>query len=206
VQIRLVGTEDECRTVAGRLDHIVDVQEISGPRARRGDSRLVQMYAEATVGTSPGRMVPWSTPEDQAAASAAVCRLSDSDRAIVLAHLTGYVPSIVLEAVESTGKGAERTPGAEPPADACVLGAEAGSDPGAARAALHSELEGLKRQRKAWDKTARACTCPPGLCSRRDFRDHAGESEGCMVCADLDPDQPCYAAVLRGLAAREGEQ
>jgi hypothetical protein len=25
------------------------------------------------------------------------------------------------------------------------------------------------------------------------FLDHQGDSPGCMVCADLDPDQPCYA-------------
>jgi hypothetical protein len=31
--------------------------------------------------------------------------MSDSDRAVLLAHLTGYAPSIVIKAVESTGKG-----------------------------------------------------------------------------------------------------
>lgn len=103
MKIRLVGTEDECRTVVGRLAGIVDVQEVSGPRARRGDSRLVQMYADVSVGADPGRTISWSTPEDQAAAAAAVDRLSDRDRELVLAHLTGYAPSIVLEAVGSTG-------------------------------------------------------------------------------------------------------
>jgi hypothetical protein len=72
-----------------------------------------------------------------------------------------------------------------------------------ARAALKDELGRLRRSREAWEKTARACACPPGLCTRGEFRDHAGESEGCMVCADLDPEQPCYAAVARGLRARE---
>lgn len=76
----------------------------------------------------------------------------------------------------------------------------------AARAARRAELESLRRTREAWEETARACVCPPGLCSRRDFRDHTGESDpsGCMVCAELDPGQPCHAAVLRGLAARKG--
>jgi len=74
----------------------------------------------------------------------------------------------------------------------------------AARAALKDELGRLRREREAWEETRRACVCPPGLCTRGEFRDHAGESEGCMVCADLDPDQPCYAAVVRGLREREG--
>ena len=38
-----------------------------------------------------------------------------------------------------------------------------------------------------------ACTCEPGWCSRGEFRDHQGDSSGCMACADLDPDQPCLA-------------
>jgi hypothetical protein len=70
-------------------------------------------------------------------------------------------------------------------------------------AALKDELGRLRRSREAWEETARACVCPPGACARGEFRDHAGESEGCMVCADLDPDQPCYAAVVRGLRERE---
>ncbi len=70
-------------------------------------------------------------------------------------------------------------------------------------AALQDELGRLRRSREAWEETARACACPPGACTRGEFRDHAGQSEGCMVCADLDPDQPCYAAVARGLRARE---
>jgi hypothetical protein len=70
-------------------------------------------------------------------------------------------------------------------------------------AALKDELGRLRRSREAWEETVRACACPPGACARGEFRDHAGESEGCMVCADLDPDQSCYAAVARGLRARE---
>jgi len=71
------------------------------------------------------------------------------------------------------------------------------------RDAQKDELGRLRRSRQAWEETARACACPPGACTRGEFRDHAGESEGCTVCADLDPDQPCYAAVARGLRARE---
>ena len=54
---------------------------------------------------------------------------------------------------------------------------------------------------------AASCTCTPGMCSRGDFRDHQGESPGCMSCADLDPDQPCYAGPTRGepAAARLAE-
>jgi hypothetical protein len=69
--------------------------------------------------------------------------------------------------------------------------------------ALHARLAGLRRDREAWEEAARACVCPPGPCSRGEFRDHAGESEGCMACADLDPEQPCYAAVARRLRAPE---
>jgi hypothetical protein len=72
-----------------------------------------------------------------------------------------------------------------------------------ARAALKDEFGRLRRSGEAWEKTARACTCPPGLCARGEFRHNAGESEGCMACAGLDPHQPCYAAVVRGLRARE---
>jgi hypothetical protein len=84
--------------------------------------------------------------------------------------------------------------------------AEAGSAPvpGSSPApALKDELGRLRRSRETWEETARACVCPPGACTRGEFRDHAGESEGCMVCADLDRDQPCYAAVARGLRARD---
>ena len=73
---------------------------------------------------------------------------------------------------------------------------EAALDP-ARRTALRSELKRLQQARGAWDATARACVCALGVCSRGDFADHAGESEGCMVCADLDPDQ----ARLRGLCS-----
>jgi hypothetical protein len=83
-----------------------------------------------------------------------------------------------------------------------------GGDREATRARLRAELESLHRTREAWEKTARVCVCPPGLCSRRDpaFGDRAGDPDpsGCMVCAELDPGRPCYAAVLRSLAARGG--
>jgi hypothetical protein len=45
-----MGTEEECRAVAGRLAAIVDVLEVSEPRANRGDSRLVRIYVEASAG------------------------------------------------------------------------------------------------------------------------------------------------------------
>jgi hypothetical protein len=44
------------------------------------------------------------------------------------------------------------------------------------------------------DKTAAACVCTPEGCLGGEFRDHQGESPGCMVCADLNPGQRCYSA------------
>ena len=38
MKIRLMGTEDECREVTGRLAAIVDVLEVSAPRANHGRS------------------------------------------------------------------------------------------------------------------------------------------------------------------------
>jgi hypothetical protein len=74
------------------------------------------------------------------------------------------------------------------------------------RAALRARLAEFRQDREAWEEAARACICPPGLCLRRDFRDHTGEIDpsGCMVCADLHPEQPCYGAVLHGLRAQPG--
>jgi len=46
VKIRLWGTEDECRDLAGRLPAITDVLSVSEPRADRGASRLVRVYVE----------------------------------------------------------------------------------------------------------------------------------------------------------------
>jgi hypothetical protein len=77
---------------------------------------------------------------------------------------------------------------------------DAGRDP-AARAVLRSALARLRQEREAWEETARACVCPPGLCTRGDFQDHVGESGGCMVCADLDPSRPCCGAVSRRMRA-----
>ncbi|MGH3409530.1 MAG: hypothetical protein ACRDRJ_44605 [Streptosporangiaceae bacterium] len=44
------------------------------------------------------------------------------------------------------------------------------------------------------------CSCWPGHCSRGLFADHQGEGvpDGCMACADLDPDQPCIADAAGG--------
>jgi hypothetical protein len=49
MKIRLMGTEDECRQVAGRLASIVDVLEVSEPRANRGASKMVRVYVECRV-------------------------------------------------------------------------------------------------------------------------------------------------------------
>ena len=46
VKIRLHGTEEECRELAGRLPTITDVLSVSEPYADRGASRLVRVYVE----------------------------------------------------------------------------------------------------------------------------------------------------------------
>lgn len=47
MKIRLHGTEDECRELAGRLPAITDVLSVSEPYPDRGTSRLVRVYVEA---------------------------------------------------------------------------------------------------------------------------------------------------------------
>jgi hypothetical protein len=64
MKIRLHGTEDECRELAGRLPAIADVVSVSEPYPDRGASRLVRVYVETrpypvsgphvTVATAPG--------------------------------------------------------------------------------------------------------------------------------------------------------
>jgi hypothetical protein len=49
MQIRLVGTDAECQALTGRLRSIADVQEVDGPRARRGGGKLVSYYITAAV-------------------------------------------------------------------------------------------------------------------------------------------------------------
>jgi hypothetical protein len=49
VKIRLHGTEEECREVAGRLAGIVEVLAISAPYPDRGASVLVRVYVEARI-------------------------------------------------------------------------------------------------------------------------------------------------------------
>jgi hypothetical protein len=49
VKIRLHGTEDECREVAGRLAAIVEVLAVSAPYPDRGASVLVRIYVEARI-------------------------------------------------------------------------------------------------------------------------------------------------------------
>ena len=46
MKIRLHGTEDECRELAGRLPAITDVLSVSEPYPDRGTSRLVRVYIE----------------------------------------------------------------------------------------------------------------------------------------------------------------
>jgi hypothetical protein len=46
MKIRLHGTEDECRDLAGRLPAITDVLSVSEPYPDRGASRLVRVYVE----------------------------------------------------------------------------------------------------------------------------------------------------------------
>ena len=46
MKIRLHGTEDECRELAGRLPAITDVVSVSEPYPDRGTSRLVRVYVE----------------------------------------------------------------------------------------------------------------------------------------------------------------
>ncbi len=47
MKIRLHGTEDEFRELAGRLPAITDVPSVSEPYPDRGTSRLVRVYTEA---------------------------------------------------------------------------------------------------------------------------------------------------------------
>ena len=49
MKIRLHGTEDECREVAGRLAGIVEVLAVSAPYPDRGTSVLVRVYVEARI-------------------------------------------------------------------------------------------------------------------------------------------------------------
>jgi hypothetical protein len=56
-----MGTEDECREVAGRLAAIVDVLEVSDPRANHGSSQLVRLYVEIRLDAPPPTMHVTST-------------------------------------------------------------------------------------------------------------------------------------------------
>jgi hypothetical protein len=79
-----------------------------------------------------------------------------------------------------------------------ALAAELGlSGPNAVVMTSEPPVQDTETGTAAYTETARACVCQPGLCSRGEFRDHQGDSPGCMVCADLDPEQPCYAAIRR---------
>jgi hypothetical protein len=60
VKIRLHGTGDECRELAGRLPAITDVLSVSEPYPDRGASRLVRVYIETRPypGTGPHVTAP----------------------------------------------------------------------------------------------------------------------------------------------------
>ena len=49
MKIRLHGTADECREVAGRLAAVLEVLAISEPYPDRGGSVLVRVYVEACI-------------------------------------------------------------------------------------------------------------------------------------------------------------
>ena len=49
MKIRLHGTADECREVAGRLAGVVEVLAVSAPYQDRGASVLVRVYVEARI-------------------------------------------------------------------------------------------------------------------------------------------------------------
>jgi hypothetical protein len=101
VKVRITGSEDECRTLAARLPEIADVQEVSRRRLRR-DSALVSVYADVTLTVrQDGRFVPWGTDEDRAAAAAAVDGLDEQQQAMIVHHLVGYMPLVVLDVLRS---------------------------------------------------------------------------------------------------------
>ena len=70
MKIRLWGTEDDCRELAGRLPAITDVLSVSEPRADRGASRLVRMYVECRPCPSAG---PYNTKTPSGIALATAC-------------------------------------------------------------------------------------------------------------------------------------
>jgi hypothetical protein len=49
MKIRLHGTAEECREVAGRLAAIVEVLAVSEPYPDRGASKLVRLYVECRL-------------------------------------------------------------------------------------------------------------------------------------------------------------
>jgi hypothetical protein len=56
----------------------------------------------------------------------------------------------------------------------------------------------IHHERRAAVETtlAAGCRCVASYCSRAEFRDHEGDSPGCMACADLDPQEACLALAL----------
>jgi hypothetical protein len=93
----MTGTENECRALAARLPEVADVLEVSRPRDRR-ESRLVSVYAEVTLSERPaGRFVVWSTDGDRVRVDAALDRLGERDKVLLLHRLAGYMPAVVLD-------------------------------------------------------------------------------------------------------------
>jgi hypothetical protein len=68
VKIRLHGTGDECRELAGRLPAITDVLSVSEPYPDRGASRLVRVYVECRPypGSGPHVTVTAEASADEA--------------------------------------------------------------------------------------------------------------------------------------------
>ena len=61
MKIRLWGTKDECRELAGCLPAITDVLSVSEPRADRGASRLMRVYVECRPYAPTGSRVTATT-------------------------------------------------------------------------------------------------------------------------------------------------
>ena len=66
MKIRLHGTEEECREVAGRLAGIVEVLAVSAPYPDRGASVLVRVYVEAQI-APPGARYQHTEPRPRPA-------------------------------------------------------------------------------------------------------------------------------------------
>jgi hypothetical protein len=101
MEIRLMGTEDECREVAGRLAAVVDVLEVSEPRPNRGDSRQVRMFVIARLGPgSPSAVIPWGGEAAYLDAGNLIEGIPDKDLALFVHYLAGYLPQLLVNEAE----------------------------------------------------------------------------------------------------------